>query len=165
MAAIDLSVDPDIEILGVMTFGQPLAFDDTGARDVSRMFEKRFVRFVHEDDIVPRLVPGYHPHGDYFWIHKGKPFRGPERSLTVAAPNGEGGRAGADPVEIVAPELQPLSEAEFKAFEQEWREENRARSTDGEAFQTAFPNVTDHAIERYVKAIETHVAKPLERHP
>ena len=70
-----------------------------------------------------------------------------------------------DPVEVVAPALQPISEAEFKAFEREWREENRARSTDGEAFQTAFPDVTDHAIERSVKAIEAHVAKLPDPHP
>lgn len=164
MAAIDLSVDPDIEILGVMTFGQPLAFDDTGARDVSRMFEKRFVRFVHEDDIVPRLAPGYHPHGDYFWIHKGKPFRGPERSLTVAAPNGEGGRAGADPVEFLHPSCNPFRRRSSKRLSRNGEKRTVPGAPTARPFRRP-SNVTDHAIERYVKAIETHVAKPPERHP
>lgn len=161
-AAIDLQADPSIELLGVMTFGQPLALDEAVSRWVDRSFGNRFVRFVNEDDIVPRLMPGYWPGGRYIWLSKGKLNDGPETTFTTAV--GEG--ADSDPMdthgtsnEAVAPELLPMTHDEFDAIKEQLRQRSRPVATDGEPIATALPNTTDHDMEKYVSLVESYVAR------
>lgn len=163
LAAMDLAERPAVEILGVMTFGQPLVFDEPGARAVGTALGNRFVRFVNEDDIVPRVAPGYWPGGRYVWIHEGKVFTGPVRSFaTTAAVDGDG---DASERETVDPGLMPLAEEEFEREKARFRAGTPPVFVDGEPAKGALPNVTDHDIARYEKAIETHVAELPERHP
>jgi pimeloyl-ACP methyl ester carboxylesterase len=160
-AALDLQSDPSIELLGVMTFGQPLALDGAVSRWVDRSFGHRFVRFVNEDDVVPRLMPGYWPGGRYVWLSKGKLNDGPETRFTTVA--GEGGDfdpkdAFGTSNESVAPELLPMTNDEFDAIKEQLRQRSLPVATDGGPIASALPNTTDHDMARYVSLVESYVA-------
>ena len=103
LAAITaLEMHENATVSGIYTFGQPRMVDRQ-ARDVVRNhLASSFFRFVNDDDIVTRIPPNFHHPGNLLHFdHNGDVQQAFEES------------------EAAATEAEPLSEAEFEAFQEE----------------------------------------------
>ena len=113
----------------------------------------RFLRLIHEDDLVPRIVPGFRGGGSSMWLKNGDlVFNGPR--MRAFAANGDD--AAADHADVEAGP-QPLTDEEFE------REKARRRTSRDAPSETApgepprmqaLPNTADHPMTRYLEAIK-----------
>jgi hypothetical protein len=150
LVALDLVRPGKVEVRGVMTFGQPLLLAPGFAAEANRLLAGRHLRFVNEDDIVPRVVPGLRGGGSTVWFRDGTPTFTPPRM-----------RASATTAAAEAPREDgpaPLSEEEFAAAKA--RIVGRGQPPAGAEATTmrSLPNATDHAMQRYVEAVCRHFA-------
>jgi endonuclease G len=134
-----------LPVTGIYTFGQP-RLGDSAIRNFFKLnYPDRFMRFVNDDDVVPRVPPGYQHVGRL--IHF-------DSSGNVQQPTTE--------AETEAVEPAPLTEEEFKRLQSEIRKvkaELRAqgRSEREAALDTTIegliPSISDHRIDRYMAVI------------
>jgi DNA/RNA endonuclease G (NUC1)/pimeloyl-ACP methyl ester carboxylesterase len=132
----------DLPISWVYTFGQPrvgIGSDFTSA--VNGRYGNRFVRFVNNNDVVPRVPP--------------LPYRHVGRLVQF---DGDGA-VGGDPERLmVAMDLAdgplPLSETEFRALQQRLRSAGPASAGAAEGL---FPSLADHALAGYVAKIAAQI--------
>lgn len=134
-------------IAGVHTFGQPRLASGTFQSFIAQNLTDRFHRFVNDDDIVPRVPPGYKHVGAL--IHF----------------NGDGGlESGDDAGEAEDIEPPPLTEAEFRELQAEIKSvETSVAESDAVSREAVdatveglIPSFVDHRIERYIAAIRRH---------
>jgi len=158
LCAIDLVRDQKIDVRGVITFGQPLLLSPTFAPEANHLLGNRYMRFIHEDDIVPRVVPGLRGGGSSMWMKGGLViFSGPR--MRAFAANGDDAEATALDVEE-GPE--PLTDEEFE------REKSRLRASRADSPEPdpdeaprmqSLPNAEDHPMSRYLDVIERHFGR------
>lgn len=155
LCAIDLVREQEIDVRGVITFGQPLLLSPTFAPEANRLLGNRHMRFIHEDDIVPRVVPGLRGGGSSMWLKGGQVIFGGPRMRAFAA-NGDEAEAMTLDVEE-GPE--PLTDEEFE------QEKSRLRASradppepgpDEAPRMQAMPNAEDHPMSRYLEVIERY---------
>lgn len=150
LCGIDLVRSGTVALRGVMTFGQPLLLGPGFAAEANRLLAGRHLRFVNEDDIVPRVVPGLRGGGSTVWFRDGRPtFTPPRMRASATSPAAEALREDGP---------APLSDAEFAAAKA--RVVGRDKPPAGAEATTmrALPNATDHAMQRYVAAVCRHFA-------
>jgi triacylglycerol lipase len=166
LCAIDLVREQQIDVRGVITFGQPLLLSPTFALEANHLLEDRHMRFIHEDDIVPRVVPGLRGGGSSMWMKDGQVIFGGPRMRALAV-NGE---------EAMTLDIEegpePLTDEEFereKSRLTDWRAESYEPGPDGVPRMQALPNAEDHPMSRYLDVIERHFdrgpAAPASRQP
>jgi len=76
-AAARLKFEKDVMVNGLYTFGQPRVGDSDYCKACDRMFGLRYFRFVHNNDIVPRVpmrVMGFEHTGFFKYINKNGKF-------------------------------------------------------------------------------------------
>lgn len=134
----------DRQILGVYTFGQPRVGQEDFRDYMSANLRNRFYRFVNDDDIVPRVPPGY--------AHVGRLFHFDE----------DGGLEAA--TESTQVEPPPLTEAQFAQLQNQIRAmESRRQSplnpsaTEAATVEGFFPSFQDHRMDRYIAKVADHV--------
>ena len=153
VCAIDLVREGKVGVRGVITFGQPLLLAPSFAPEANGLLAGRFLRLIHEDDLVPRIVPGFRGGGSSMWLKNGElVFNGPR--MRAFAANGDDAAADHDDVEAGP---QPLTDEEFE-MEKARRRTSRAAPSEpapGEPPRMqALPNTADHPMTRYLEAIK-----------
>lgn len=155
LCAIDLVREQEIDVRGVITFGQPLLLSPTFAPEANHLLGNRHMRFIHEDDIVPRVVPGLRGGGSSMWLKDGQVIFGGPRMRAFAA-NGDEAEAMTLDIED-GPE--PLTDEEFEREKSRLRapqSDSPAPGPDDAPQMQALPNAEDHPMSRYLEAIERH---------
>ena len=158
LCAYDLEVEGR-QLHGIMTFGQPMVARQQFADYIDQILVGRYVRFVNEADIVPKVPPSHVSCGSLVWFTNGELRRSFVRPPVFVAP------AADDPISQRAPnpepvkqaEIEPLTEAEFDALQARLRAENAAKERLPEGTpMAAAPNfVDDHSMSLYREKIQT----------
>jgi hypothetical protein len=149
---------------GVVTFGQPLLFGRSYAQTMLNEFKDEYVRFVNRYDKVSRLLPNY--------IHAGARVHLFEDHFDLREPQLAYSKApGAPPTAAPDyhffeddPELQPMTDAEFQAFEKELRaEQSPATATPG-VYGAGFWSVLEpHSMDTYLERIQMQGQQAIAR--
>jgi hypothetical protein len=153
LCAIELVRDGKVDVRGVITFGQPLLLAPSFALKANRLLAGRHMRFIHEDDLVTRIVPGFRGGGSSIWFKDGKPIFNVPRMLTAAV---EGNPFA--PMELdIEDGPSPLTDEGFEA------EKGRIRAVRAEAPEPrpgepvvaqTLPTAKDHPMTLYLEAVE-----------
>lgn len=143
LAVADVSVD------GVVTFGQPMVADEELANHLGEHFDGKYLRFVNNADIVPRVPPTFVHAGALAWFRDD----GLQRAEFAGAARANGESRGAAP-----PGPPPLDEAQFEELKQKLREAREKRpkvaaGPEGPPKGIGLPFVDDHSMDRYVERV------------
>ncbi len=125
-----------LPVSAVYTYGQPAV----GRRDfrtfMNQNYAESFFRFVNDDDIVPRIPPGY--------VHFGKLFhfspRGRVSNESLAASGTE-------------EDTPTMTADEFRSLQASLESAQSANTTEGVGLEGFFPSFSDHGIVRYLGQI------------
>lgn len=113
VCAYDLVENEKHSLDGVITFGQPMVAQKHLADYMGKVLSRRYAHYVNDNDIVPRVAPGYAHCGSLVWFTvEGVKVSRPQHEMVVAA-----GTEKAMPSKIQA--LRPLSDDEFKKLERD----------------------------------------------
>lgn len=152
-------------VTGLYTYGQPKA-TAAGAADFVDANYPDYYRLVNDDDIVPRVPPGYRHAGDLYWFDG----QGNVRQADAAV-RGIEGTEGTEAIEGVEA-TRDLTDAEFAALQLQLdglATTSRsavltagADSDEPALFETRvrglLPGVRDHDIARYIEQILLQLA-------
>jgi len=149
---------------GVVTFGQPLLFGRSYAQAMLNEFKDEYVRFVNRYDKVSRLLPNYihagarvHLFDDHFDL--GEP--------QLAYSKVPGAPATAPPDYQFYeddPELQPMTDAEFQAFQEELKAEQAPAAAPPGVYGAGFWSVREsHSMDTYLERIQTRGQQAIAR--
>ena len=147
-----------IPVGGVYTYGQPAVGLGSFPAYFARNYPGRFIRFVNNNDVVPRVPPGYRHVGDLFRFDSAG---GLENRLEAAA------RASVnEAVPVFGSPAQPpmMTETEFDQLRAHLLQQRvHARAAGLESLPTPtleglIPSVSDHSIDRYVAKVAGKVA-------
>ncbi len=126
-------------ISSVYTFGQPCVGRNDFRTFLSGHYANNFFRFVNDDDIVPRVPPGY--------VHFGRLYHfGADGSVgheSVAATTGE-------------PIADTLSDDEFAELKVALESEKSGGATESAGLEGWVPSISDHKLDRYLAQILTN---------
>jgi len=151
VCAADLERRGTVNVRGVMTFGQPLLLVPDCARVVNEKLWGRHLRCINEADVVPCVAPGFRGGGSFVWIRDGKlKFGGP----TMRAFSADDGAIAQDDEEAEGP--KPLTESEFEEKKEQVKAQFAPPQPGEPVKAQAMPSTTDHDMDRYVDAIQTH---------
>lgn len=138
----------------VVTFGQPAVGSGAFRMFFLQHYSGKFFRFVNDDDIVPRVPPGYEHVGRLLHFDaEGRLQNGQSLPVTEAA------FVESFNKEVFEPGPPMLSEAEYQALQSRIGQEvvsvNRPLTESGTQPQTEglFPNVSDHSLDKYIAKI------------
>ena len=134
-----------VAFAGIQTFGQPRVGDEAVADFFDQNFRGLFTRFVNNNDIVPRIPPGFEHVGNL--VHFAEDGSVAREAVRAA---------------IAAREPRPLSRPEFEALRAQTRTlrtssalvppaNRRAFVSSGLEF--SFPSFLDHRLARYIEIL------------
>lgn len=151
VCAYDTVENEKLGVHGVMTFGQPRVARNALAGYLAGLLSERYVYFVNDADVVPRVPPGYSTCGSQIWFTGG----GIRRSKPEASATGSVAKA----LEVEA--LPALSEAEFEELKKDLRRHQTTESRpDGRpVFKGNIPWLKDHSMALYLDKIRSFVAE------
>lgn len=147
----------DIECGGVHTFGQPALCDASMSRVVDVRFAGLYLRYVNDDDIVPRVPPGYTHCGQL--VHF-RPDGGVEPLRSLA---GQPEAPATMTPEAFAEIQQGLRAEQWSARRAMAYRQTMAEKlvhVDPVPQQGWFPSIRDHAIGEYVQKVAAKVVAP-----
>ncbi len=153
----------EFPITGIYTFGQPRVGDAATAALIWNHYPTGFHRFVFDDDIVPRVPPGY--------THVGRLYHFDANGFVQRSASDTGGGSTEPPpltpaeferlketaraIEIESHSAAPwMQEAQDEPWMQEAQDELAGRSLEG-----IFPSVRDHRMSRYLFAIRNQIPR------
>ena len=160
---------------GVVTFGQPRCFDRKLGDPVANDLHRKYVRFVHEHDIIPWLPPPIMPVLTAGYVHVGTryQFLGEEirflDSTTIYAAPPDGAEATvADGEETISPEkyaeierkIREAGEAKPLAAASSSSSSGAPIGTSLRWLATRIPEIHDHLMESYLSCLEKHSRQP-----
>ena len=130
-------------LLGLHTYGQPMAGKATFIRYVRSRFLDRYFRFVNDSDVVPRVPPGYRHTGllYHFDARGGLKSRPPQiisRESALAA------------VEADTDQEPALTTEEFNFLQNQLRlQQDTVQAQEG-----VFTMFSDHSLDKYIEKIQ-----------
>jgi len=162
MCAYDCETKQGIKLTGLMTFGQPRIGDKSFSDYIDDKLKGRYVYFVNQDDVVPRLPEWLLHSGSLVWFKGNEVLRTNIFKTFMAAPGGTQERQ--------IDQLPPLSKAEVETLKQKIRENRMPRRNErGEMVVEGLPIfIKDHLMQYYVEKILkllAHVLDPLMPKP
>lgn len=132
--------------IGLTTFGQPRTVDVVPERQLQNRLPLGYHRVVNENDLVPRVPPGFSHSGDLVQLGK-------RRRLFGAETDGE--------------TLRPMTEAEFEEFQARLRAVRESASAHlpgrhsaaaeaaiDRSVEGLIPGLRDHRMSAYISALE-----------
>ena len=136
---------------GVITFGQPKIARQDLADHIDQILIGRFARFVNDEDMIPRVPPGYAACESLIWFKPTGIRRSrPKRMMFSASANDNA------PPQVDDAEVPSMTEREFQAFQNELRGKQALRMQQhmGEPGQRygAGP-VEDHSMHLYIENV------------
>ena len=136
------------DVQGLVTFGQPAVVRAGLAEHLDRELSHRYIRFVNGADIVPRVPPLFRHCGSLVWFADGGVKRNYPRP-----PAADGAYAAAGPAGDEPP--RPLSEAEFRAYQESLRRgASPATLPDGTpTYGGDSPLIRDHGMDLYLQGV------------
>jgi triacylglycerol lipase len=153
LCAYELARDGDVEVSGLMTFGQPMVARPALTDRIDELLPSRFVHFANNSDIVPRVAPSFSHCGSLVYYDGDVVRRSKPKMLMAAAMNEKELLGDADDFE-----LEPLSTEEFNEMKQELKMERADPdfAPDGTPLlKGSSPLITDHDIELYIERIRS----------
>jgi pimeloyl-ACP methyl ester carboxylesterase len=157
VCAYDLIENEKVEIDGVVTFGQPMVAYTQLDVYLDRLLLGRYVHFVNEADIVPRVPPPPYAYcGSLVWFTGGGIKRSKQKKLTFGAARADESVPTQDDV------LPQLSMEEFERMKAELGEKNEEldRLPKGtRMFWGKIPLIRDHDMNLYLDKIRSLFGK------
>jgi triacylglycerol lipase len=147
-----LSSMENLEIAGVMTFGQPKVGNAAFCKHMEDTLSGRTVYFVNESDVVPRVPPSFDHFGSLVWYKGGGIRRSPPPMLAMRS-----GAGGGEPLPVDEfVEIPEMTEEEFEQSKQEMRSPRTVEYTpDGvPLMQSRLVLISDHDIEIYIERLK-----------
>jgi len=160
---------------GVITFGQPLAVSHSLAQQLLDRFNTRYIRFVNNWDVVPRLLPNYRHAGSRVYLKTDDfQFRMPMMALSASSPADKPAAApppAGDPPSYFfdesEAELMPMTQEEFEAFQEQLRMEKEtppfAAAGAGPVSAISIPWIEAHSMLLYIERIKGFGEKDLNK--
>lgn len=160
-----------LEPAGIITFGQPLAFSHSLAQVLLDKFNTRYIRFVNNWDAVPRLLPNYRHAGSRIYMKSDDfQFRMPVMAFSAPA-SADSAFTTPSPsysFDENEPELEPMSPDEFKAFQEQLRQEQEPHPVGGYGAAPvgafSIPWFEAHSMLLYTERIKKFGEKDLNGH-
>lgn len=149
LCAYDLAGNENLDIYGLMTFGQPMVADKTLATSIDEILPKKFVHFVNELDFVPRIPPGFLHSGNMVWFIDGK--------VRLSNPRPKmGTEKSSDPPPMNQDNFVPMTEIEFEKMKDLIREGQAIKKTKEGAtvYEGNIPFLQDHLMNSYLAKIQ-----------
>jgi hypothetical protein len=158
MAAIcsyRLSTIENLEIAGLMTFGQPKVGSKSFCDHMESQLAGRVVYFVNETDMVTRIPPNFDQFGSLVWytadgIRRSKPTRMPMLARS--------GQETGDVQELKDEdysEIPAMSQDEFEQMKRDMMPQEVRHSPDGEPLlQGRLSLIDDHDIDLYIERLK-----------
>lgn len=131
---------------GLITFGQPMVMKRDLASYCDNMLVSRYAHYVNDEDIVPRIPPGYAHFGSLVWFTKTGVQRSEPKLVFGAAASAE------------AAGLKPLSEREFANVKRKLQADQRA-SKDPPVYQGMESWIDHHDMSRYLDRIRENTRR------
>ena len=156
VCALDL-LDEGYELDGVVTFGQPMVGRADLAEHLDRELDRKFVRFMNESDLVPRVPPHFTHAGSLVWFTGGAIMRTYPRPFAV----GDAYSTLGEPADAVS-EPPPLSDAEFRTLQADLRAADASAETLPDGRVPVGGNsrfVRDHGMDLYLDRVRAEVGK------
>jgi triacylglycerol lipase len=153
VCAYRLSSMENLEIAGVMTFGQPKVGNPAFCKHMEVTLSGRMVHFVNESDLVPRVPPSFDHFGSLVW-YKGGGIRRSQPPMLAMRSGPEGGGEALSEDEFV--EIPEMTEEEFEQSKLDMQLPGNAQFTpDGEPLmQRRFSLIDDHDIAIYIDRLK-----------
>ncbi len=153
VCAYRLSSMENLEIAGVMTFGQPKVGNPAFCKHMDDTLRGRMVHFVNESDLVPRVPPSFDHFGSLVW-YKGGGIRRSQPPMLAMRSGPEGGGEALSEDEFV--EIPEMTEEEFEQSKLDMQLPGNAQFTpDGEPLmQRRFSLIDDHDIAIYIDRLK-----------
>ena len=153
VCAYRLSTMENLEIAGVMTFGQPKVGNPAFCKHMDDTLRGRMVHFVNESDLVPRVPPSFDHFGSLVW-YKGGGIRRSQPPMLAMRSGPEGGGEALSEDEFV--EIPEMTEEEFEQSKLDMQLPGNAQFTpDGEPLmQRRFSLIDDHDIAIYIDRLK-----------
>jgi endonuclease G len=144
-------------IAGIYTFGQPRLGDRTTVTFFEQNYPQSFHRFVFDDDIVPRVPPGYR--------HVGRLYHFDANGILQTS-GLEAAGTTTEPPELTPAEFAALKET-AKAIQTESRVRPEAALESAvvqadRSLEGLLPSISDHRMSRYLFAIRNQIPRPRE---
>ena len=149
LAALGAATWTDVQpLLGLYTYGQPVTGKDDFAAHMEVRLGDRYLRFVNDADVVPRVPPGYRHAGrlvqfDAAGRLKVKPW--PSMGAQEGAPFETSVRAEGDPA---------LTMEAFRTLQEQLRASSGGTLSTQEGLTTL---ISDHRITEYIRKIQGQV--------
>ncbi|MEZ5943442.1 MAG: lipase family protein [Planctomycetaceae bacterium] len=155
LCANDLLKDPNRNIAGLVTMGQPSVVRGSFATNLDDKLLGRYARYVHASDVVARIPPNYQHIGSLVWFSPDGIKRSrPKRPVYGAV------SAGGENDDFAEPE--PLTFAQFEDLQAELNTEDSPETTpDGvPVVKGNSPFIRDHGMEYYLMEIQSLLTNP-----
>lgn len=150
VCAYDLMGNENLDLNGIITFGQPMVARKQLAEHLDSVLLGRYARYVNGKDMVPKLPPWHADCGSLVWFTEDGIKRSKRKGLGVGAAGAEDPSLK-DDVEVI-----PLSEQEFRQLQAKLREDNAEpdRLPDGTpVVKGDLPWIQDHSMKHYLDKI------------
>jgi hypothetical protein len=150
-----LSTVENLEIAGLMTFGQPKVGSKSFCDHMDSQLVGRVVYFVNETDGVTRIPPNFDQFGSLVWytaggIRRSKPKENPVQVRYGQAPGEVQELKDEDYFEIPA-----MSQEEFEQMKRDMMPQEVRYSPDGEPLmQGRLSLINDHNIDLYIERLK-----------
>ena len=132
---------------GIYTFGQPKTTNGRLANFLSQSISGKYQRFLNDDDIVPRVPPGYRHSGQLIHFNAdGNPVMRNDTGEGLEAEEHEGG-ISQEEFEEIKSTIQSLMSS-LETIESDNKEEMLDASVEG-----LFPSFSDHSMDKYLRLI------------
>lgn len=157
ICAEDLVASSDVEVCGLVTFGQPMVGKRDFAKHMEQMMPSKFAHFVNASDAVPRIPPGYKHCGSLVWFTDDA-VRRSYRQRLMSAPGSGSLPPFYSNEEEGEDDIEPMSRAEFRALQEDLKDEEEEPTTgpDGMPLMMGtLPLLDDHAMAIYIEKIRT----------
>ena len=145
VSAHDL-LDKPVEIVGVVTFGQPAVAKYDLAKHLDRELIGKYARFVNHADIVPRVPITFKPCGRLVWFTDKGLKRSPPKRMAFGSGQLAILTSHSDDVD----EIPMMSADEFLEWKQQQEGSQPTRLPDGTiVYSTSVRQFDDHSMELY----------------
>ena len=154
LCAYELIEYEGLEIDGLVTFGQPMVARDQLCDHLNEILAGRFVHYVNQSDVVPRIPPSFEHCGSLVW------YVGDEIRRSKVKPQRAGAQLYGDTkATAYNEELEPLSDVEFEQLQAELKADDSGPdyAPDGTPLVKGnLPFIKDHDIGLYREAVASH---------